>query len=222
MCYRLLIEPLIKWLPVDIRSYALEGVLEIPEEVIHQVEDTKFLDYIKPNDRKLLLNILMDCLSQEYSQDLSDYDEISHDLSIPVPIPTVDIVHEIELLLPECDQFVIGRTVPMTMKIGCTNIWSYYKNSQDNQKDQIKFMYDIIPSDSWTISGKKRGIFDAIETKHEFDLSLIPLRTGKLGLPKVEIYVLGNHGDIKMEIDHKNGGENALVVPEYDRVSVSF
>lgn len=218
--YKLLVEPLIKWLPIDVKSYALEGVLRVPDEVIHQVEETRYLDYIRPNDRKTIVRILSDCLRKEYDDDVSDFDSISHELRIPVPIPTVDMVHEVELLFPESDQFVIGRTISVTVKINSTNVWSGIKGAPDDQKTQ--FMYDIIPNDSWTLSGKKRGSFDSTTQAHEFSVSLIPLRTGKLSLPRVEIYVRGGNSNLKMEVDHKNGGETALVIPEYDRISVSF
>lgn len=216
----MLVEPLIKWLPINVKFYALEGVLRIPNDVIHQVEETKYLDYIRPSDRKAIVRILSDCLRKEYDDDISDFDAISHELRIPVPIPTVDMVHEVELLFPESDHFVIGRTIPVTMKINSTDVWSGLKENPDDKNTH--FMYDIIPNDSWTLSGKKRGSFDTTTPTHEFKISLVPLRTGKLSIPRVEIYVRGGDSSLKMEVDHKNGGENALVVPEFDRISVSF
>ncbi|KAI0461856.1 hypothetical protein LJB42_004459 [Komagataella kurtzmanii] len=92
------------------------------------------------------------------------------------------------------------------------------------------FFLEVQDSDTWLISGITTFTYEVdisrgknITTFDEMRFVLIPLKTGQLLLPKVEI----KHGDpgesLRYEVDYKNGSESILVVSaSKNATTVSF
>lgn len=90
-------------------------------------------------------------------------------------------------------------------------------------KLNTKFIYDVVTSEAWAISGKKKSYFYINGQEENISISLVPLRTGKLGLPKVNIQIQDSeNSQIAMEVNYRNQYQSALIVPEFDRLTLSF
>ncbi|OWB74364.1 hypothetical protein B5S31_g4154 [[Candida] boidinii] len=109
----------------------------------------------------------------------------------------------------------------------------------------IDLKMDIILNESWLISGMKSIEFQVILSdsnenayNNKFQLILVPLKTGKIQLPKFEInsisQISGNNNnnnnnnnkkiieDLTMEVDYVNSSESLLIVSELNKVTFSF
>ncbi|GMF04640.1 unnamed protein product [[Candida] boidinii] len=97
---------------------------------------------------------------------------------------------------------------------------------------------DIVLNESWLISGMKSIEFQVILSdsnehayNNKFQLILVPLKTGKIQLPRFEINSISqfNGGsnkkiieDLTMEVDYVNSSESLLIVSELNKVTFSF
>lgn len=146
---------------------------------------------------------------------------VTRELIIPVSVPQVHVVHSIEMKLPSKDHFVVGTSIPVSVFIKSHKDWAPV--GDELVTPESRFMYDIIASESWAISGKKKAYFSIVDDDKPIKLTLVPLKTGKLSLPKIKIQ---RHesvpASIIMEVDYKNEYQSALVVPELDRLTLSF
>ncbi|GMF53631.1 unnamed protein product [[Candida] boidinii] len=102
----------------------------------------------------------------------------------------------------------------------------------------IDLKMDIVLNESWLISGMKSIEFQVILSdsnehayNNKFQLILVPLKTGKIQLPRFEINSISqfNGGsnkkiieDLTMEVDYVNSSESLLIVSELNKVTFSF
>lgn len=221
--YSVLIRPIIKNIQVDLKTFALEGWFDVSEQNARRFTTASELDYIPNSDKKKLFDLIIPLLTQHRFEKIEeeDFENDLHDLKLPVSIPQVHVIHGINLDLPAQDHFVIGQVIQVTMTIESVRIW----RPIGDKLHEMKFTYDLNAShDAWAITGKGRSHFivpkNQEESKFEIKFSMIPLKTGKLQLPRV--IVTPSIDDLKMELDHMNGGETALVVPEFDRLTISW
>lgn len=136
-------------------------------------------------------------------------------------IPQIHIAHTIELLFPLENPFVVGKSIPVSISIKSYQNWAPLNDTTITT--ETKFMYDIVTSEAWAISGKKKAYFGISEEGESISLSLVPLKTGKLALPHIDIQVQGaNRELITMEVNYRNQYQSALIVPEFDRLTLSF
>ncbi|CAN6675157.1 trafficking protein particle complex II-specific subunit 130 [Trichomonascus vanleenenianus] len=219
--FEYIIKPIVKSIPVDLRSAALERkIIPNVNELETILKTSNALDNIPVSNQKRIIEIIRALTMEPFDMptitSLQDaYEDITHELEIPVSIPRVDIVHGIELCLPKTSHYVIGQTLPVTMIIDSDMRWSSTQTGEEHW-----FAYDLlIQQDTWAMTGKKRAKFSVTKEsgRTEIEFALIPLRTGKLNLPQVEISTTDT--EIKIEIENRNGCETALVVPEFDRIT---
>ncbi|ODV98379.1 hypothetical protein PACTADRAFT_185119 [Pachysolen tannophilus NRRL Y-2460] len=131
------------------------------------------------------------------------------------------------------------------------------KNRKKNKQSCLSFEIDLQISDNWLISGKKKFLYKVTPSafssnKHNFELEepvnliLIPLKIGKIPLPKIDIRLLNEDEDrdedeeagdkpegeeeiehdlgdeFTMEIDYKNNFETLTIVSELDKINFEF
>ena len=146
---------------------------------------------------------------------------VTRDLVIPVSIPQVHVVHTVEMKMPTEDHFVVGKSILVSVSISSYQDWAPLDDSILDCDSQ--FIYDVAATESWAISGKKKAYFNVSKDEKLIDLALVPLKTGKLSLPKINIQAHESlHSAVSMEINYRNEYQSALVVPEFDRLTLSF
>jgi hypothetical protein len=235
--YQVLFYEVVKILAFDLNAYAFEGRIVVSEESLQQLSDTTILDFVPSVDKRRLLFLLSDFANdKEYEYDIFSqcsaeelFADITYDLMIPVSIPNVDILHEVELQLESSEYFTVGQTIATKLIITSDKKWA--ASERGTSSGNFRFLCEIIaPPETWVLSGKKKSYFevhDTISSIHSMDFTLIPLRSGSLQLPKIEIarvvYAKDDPNiEVKSEIDFKNGLEAVLVAPLVDRVTVSM
>lgn len=122
--------------------------------------------------------------------------------------------------MPPEDHFVVGKPIPVSMSIKSCQDWAPL---DDSTMENTRFMFEIATSEAWAVSGKKKGFFTPTEQGEKFKVSLLPLKTGKLPLPVVNIQIqAGEKAPIAVEVNYRNEYQSALIVPEFDRLTLSF
>lgn len=172
---------------------------------------------------------------------------ITRELFINVPIPLVQVVHCVTLDFENKSQYVVGEPIECTANIKSLVNWRGEKDVnapgpkkkkrvlfQEEASGIEHFQIDFVgPQENWLISGKKKFQFsvdknakdnDLVLDQGSIDLYMVPLKIGKLLLPKIEIRPVGGHlgDDFSMEVDYKNGSQTVLVVPNLDKVTFAF
>lgn len=190
------------------------------------------LNILSPLDKEEIIEFLSETthefLQTPEIEDMSEeqYSSITRNLVIPVSIPQVHIVHNVELMLPPEDHFVVGKSIQATLSISTLQTWAPPGEEADYINGTIRFIYDLIVSENWAFSGKKKSFFHVNKNTQEFHLTLIPLRTGKLLFPRVDIQFQGHSNSksqFSMEINYRNEYQFAVVVPEFkDRLTLTF
>jgi hypothetical protein len=147
---------------------------------------------------------------------------------ISVPLPHLDILQIATLTIPkiEFQYAAVGTAICAKLTLKHTKRWSAtaMKNS-DNPQKVVEFMYDIdAPSDIWLIGGQRRGRFTAEENiLKSWEVTLIPLKTGKLLLPFVDVRVVGKDADdVTCETEFKGFGKSITVVGNLKRTTVAM
>lgn len=134
-------------------------------------------------------------------------------ISIPVDIPSIDIVHTTDITLQPQGSLLSGpsqqrdslltlstnQIVPAMLHLKWTRIWD--TTTPLNDMPDVEFSYEVnAPGDSWLIGGRRKGHFiipapstaeddfsSTPETEADIPLLLIPQREGYLAYPNVEI-----------------------------------
>jgi len=171
-------------------------------------------------NQQLTLPLILDS-----SEERSASDGVSpRKIVISVPLPHLDILQIATLTIPKSDLLYAAVGTPLCAKLALhhTKIWGI--RGERSQKN-IEFMYDIdAPADTWLIGGQRRGRFTAEEHESKtWEVILIPLRTGKLLLPFVDVRVVGKDADyITCETEFKGFGKTVTVVGHLSRTTVSM
>ncbi|KAK9240982.1 trafficking protein particle complex subunit 10 [Lipomyces kononenkoae] len=194
---------------------------------------------IGPTDRE----IVSGALAEIYDDIPADSEEIlatdTKELVILVEIPTVQLLFTVELQYStdsgqaaksiespsrsSCifsdKVFYIGQAIPVILRLQCSTAWS--GNGHDLlEKGDIEFGYEVMaPSDTWIVSGKRKGHFTVSDKPITFPLVIIPIRHGNLLLPTIEVRPSQRqHEQITAEVEYKNNAESVLVLPEVSNV----
>ncbi|KAI9792943.1 MAG: hypothetical protein M1816_001265 [Peltula sp. TS41687] len=134
-------------------------------------------------------------------------------ITIPVEVPRMQVVHTADLTLiddkgrPLGDDatVTVGQTLAAELRIRHTRNWAFV-TSEHAPDAPIEFIYDIQPKpDTWLIGGRRRAQFSAKvcppsvvwrmsdlttgqeNEEHIFPVILLPLQSGHLLLPTVDI-----------------------------------
>jgi hypothetical protein len=130
----------------------------------------------------------------------------SRSIIIPVDIPSVTVVHTVDLkTLDPCpvpaNTIVAALNNPLStaLTVKWTRIWDNEFNAEKDSSihgSDLEFFYEVTgASDTWLIGGKRKGHFKVprgvfnlnSKQKLTFPVVLIPLREGFLPFPNVEI-----------------------------------
>ncbi|EST05702.1 TRAPP II complex, TRAPPC10 [Kalmanozyma brasiliensis GHG001] len=140
-------------------------------------------------------------------------EEVWQKLTIPVDVPTIDYVNAVTLSVAspatigstdptpsELASLIVGQPVELTVSIRTSTLWS---NASTDEEESM--LYDVLPDfDSWLVDGSKRGTFPLATTKQaslstlredatfSVTLTIVPLRTGELALPSVQVRPLSS------------------------------
>lgn len=169
-------------------------------------------------------------------------------MTITVAIPQTHIVHRASLVLtlPEESSSqgttvaVVGRPLMAELRIKHTRRWSSPTSLMSaadisSPVHSIDFVYTLEANpEAWLIAGQRRAHFAAKEDEeHKFPVMLIPLRTGTMLLPNVEIRAkvppkvdekrgstagqadpVVEDEQLNCETDYLNYGESVIAVPD--------
>jgi hypothetical protein len=144
---------------------------------------------------------------------------------ISVPLPRVHILCSAKLIIqsPHPDPVPVGYALATTLLLKHTRHWDHIREGSDT--DDLEFMYDVdAPVDTWLIGGQRRGRFFAKEGEpKQCDIVLIPLKTGKLLLPNVDVRPAGKEPDeISCETEFNSMGKSILVVGDLKRTTIAM
>lgn len=158
------------------------------------------------------------------NQDKSNWDTMlpRRTIVISVPLPHLDILQIASLKIPklhnQCAAVGVGITAKLTLRH--TRRWSIKSNIISPE-----FMYDIdAPTETWLIGGQRRGRFSAEEGEVKtWDVILIPLKTGKLLLPFIDVRVVGKDADhISCETEFGGFGQTLTVIGNLKSTTVTM
>ncbi|KAK9447652.1 trafficking protein particle complex subunit 10 [Limtongia smithiae] len=118
--------------------------------------------------------------------------------------------------------FYIGQPIPVIVRLTSSRYWAA-RSSSDADAEQLpstEFIYEIdAKSDTWLVSGQRKGLFAVSEKTTDLAVLLVPLRRGNLLLPTVEVRPCGPDA-IAAEVEYVNNAESVLVLPEASNVLV--
>ncbi len=176
------------------------------------------------------LDIVQATLEALANGTLRDSEDEWQKLTIPVDVPTIDYVNAVTLSiacptagLTATDagsvSIVVGQPVELTVSIRTSTLWSS-SSSQDDEE----MLYDILPDfDTWLVDGSKRGTFPLATTQQaslttlkddatfSVILTIVPLRTGELALPTVQVRPMGRGRTCETYVT--NAAQRVDVVP---------
>lgn len=226
--YSLLVKKALHVLPINLVSYLQTGKVLLSKESWYKLRTAESLGLLNHLQREELIEYLSSNVNHYLQEDSLGEDdelfkEITHQLVIPVSVPQVHVVHNIELTLPPKDHFVVGKSIEAILRVSTVQNWT--PAGQENVINETsRFVYSLAASENWAYSGKKKSFFRVSKDEQQFKVTMVPLRTGKLMFPKVEVQFLENvQSQISMETNYRNEYQFAVVVPEFkDKLTLTF
>jgi hypothetical protein len=150
-----------------------------------------------------------------------DIGPLTRRILITVPIPRLQILQSVSLtpLLGTSGFTAVGQSLMATLRIQHTRRWdspgSLETAVSSSSSTSLDFIYEIdAHPDTWLIGGQRRLRFTADEDEVKtWTVVLIPLRTGRILLPSVDVRVFGKESeDLTCETEFKGIGSTVLVV----------
>ncbi|OAQ29544.1 hypothetical protein K457DRAFT_125745 [Linnemannia elongata AG-77] len=197
---------------VDYMAYGMSDELELPP-LDMAICDAIFA-YHDPKVRETLIDILKELFS--HNKQL-DYDQImelgsfNHPLqvSFPITIPTSQTLTTVEIVVDSAQELTVGTPATFHVQVKHSAYWNVDK---DDDKT-CDFYYDItVDYENWLLCGHKKRLFTAkpgVSTSHA--VSLVPLKTGPLHVPKISI--ISASGSVHNQTVYINEAEQVLVKP---------
>ncbi|KAF9146695.1 hypothetical protein BGX30_010757 [Mortierella sp. GBA39] len=197
---------------VDYMAYGMSDELELPPLDMPICE--AIFAYHDPKVRETLIDILKDLFS--HNKQL-DYDQImelgsfNHPLqvSFPITIPTSQTLTTVEIVVDNAQDLTVGTPATFHVRVKHSAYWNVEK---DDDKT-CDFYYDItVDYENWLLCGHKKRLFTAkpgVSTSHA--VSLVPLKTGPLHVPKISI--ISASGSVHNQTAYINEAEQVLVKP---------
>lgn len=135
--------------------------------------------------------------------DVKAYTEniIQRELVVPVELPEFEQLFNLEFLKQGNEDLKVGE--PSKFDIVINNL----RNLWNEDKSEGSYSFEINSNNEWLIHGKKR--MNILNEEEKFQVTLIPLKKGYLGLPKVQI--TDGEGE-SAKIDNPNAFETFLVL----------
>lgn len=154
-----------------------------------------------------------------------------HVLYIPVGVPTLKMLHQVELKFDKKAQYVASEPIEATLVIESTSKWAGEKleanlatssPTQKRRPPKQQFEVTIHSDDSWIITGFRRMTFEVEEhSTVSYSVYLVPITVGDIPLPKIMVKPVSG-SEHAMDVVQENGLETVLVVPELDSITFSF
>jgi hypothetical protein len=149
---------------------------------------------------------------------------------ITVPLPRLHVLQTANLLL--CTESsavaVVGRPLFASLRLHHTRRWDSPGSLEVKlaaSNSPLEFMYNVdAPADMWLVGGRKRGRFSAQENEEkDWEIFLVPLKTGKLLLPSVDVRVANqDQEEINCETDYLQHSTAIQVVSDISRTTVGL
>ncbi|KAF9178014.1 hypothetical protein BGZ51_008181 [Haplosporangium sp. Z 767] len=197
---------------VDYMAYGMSDDLELPPLDVPSCE--AILAYHDPKTRETLIGILNNIFSVNKHLDYDHIMALSSSnqplqISFPIPLPTSQVLTTVEIIVDDAQELTVGT--PATFKLLVKH--SAYWNPIKDQEQTYDFYYDILVDyENWLLSGHKKRLFTAKPGENTTHLvSLVPLKTGPLHVPKITI--TSASGSVYNQTSYVNEAEQVLIKP---------
>jgi hypothetical protein len=220
--YALLVRSTLKAIPFDLLHYTRRGEVFISEACFAAISEHSLLTRVPRHDQELLSSKLRDLLLEKTIGTPEDFYFQTFELTLPIPAPEMHAVYEIDMEVPDDLHFAVGSSIPAKLNITASHQWA----PRETQLQDIEVAYEInADQDSWAITGKKRQVFQLSDTSLSADIILVPLRPGRLLLPKVDILPQTSiqlKGELKVEVSLANAFETVMIVSTSNKHVINF
>ena len=141
-----------------------------------------------------------------------------HTISIDVPLPRLQILHTARLLTSGRGFIAQGSVLTAQVSVRHTRRWETLSASvlaSMSGHSKLRFVLEVdAPPDVWLLGGDRRTSFLAAEDEQQtFELILVPLKTGRLLLPEVNVrWEDAGEGEVRCETDFQSAAETVQVV----------
>jgi hypothetical protein len=144
---------------------------------------------------------------------------------ISVPLPRLHVLQTVQLIpnIPPSNVISVGLPIFATLTLKHTRCWESPFTVPGETDNSLDFVFDIdAPQDTWLIGGNRRIRFSSKEGElSTWKIILVPLRTGQLSLPGVEIRLVGkNTEEMSCETEYKGLGRRLTVVGNLQSTSL--
>lgn len=205
----------------DLNSYARLGDVLLTSDALNIIMEHLRLRCVREDDLAALRTTLEASVVGKALRAPEDHQFAALELTLPIPPPEMHSIYEVDMELPDKHHFAVGSSINVKVNIAASHHWAPKKHAAD-----LQLAYEVNADlDSWAITGKKRQVFSMSESSVSSEIILVPLRPGRLSLPKVDIIPqspLAPKDDIKVEVSHANAFETVLVVSNVNKQTISF
>ncbi|ORX94739.1 hypothetical protein K493DRAFT_301887 [Basidiobolus meristosporus CBS 931.73] len=201
---------------VDLFSYGMTNTVTLGEF------DSTSLEKLLMHDEESTAKTLLETMGQFFEMyQTIDMEEIEPDLgpyqqtlNIPMSAPVYELLCQVQLHHLEEGVVNIGSACPFKMVLKLADYW---KPRQDRLP--VELQYDIgIDGEQWLLSGRKRAHFTLdMDSTMEIHFMLVPLKTGFLPYPSVEIT---SDSLEQVGMCYVNGGKQLFVVPKENTTTI--
>ncbi|KAG0243649.1 hypothetical protein BGX31_010433 [Mortierella sp. GBA43] len=197
---------------VDYMAYGMSDELELPPLDVASCESV--LAYHDPKTRETLIGVLKELFTANKRMECDQIIALNAtsqplQISFPIGLPTSQVLTTVEVVPDNPQELTVGT--PATFKLLIKN--SEYWNLNSDEGQVYDFHYDIvIDYENWLLCGHKKRLFTAKPgTTTTHTVSLIPLKTGPLHVPKITI--AGASGSVHIQTSYVNEAEQVLIKP---------
>jgi len=192
---------------VDAVKYGMYGKIGLDNlsENYHDVES--IIESEESSVKEQINQIVDEICKSEISTSENENDSIPLKTMIyKVKVPKAEILLEADLEMNQGNP-IIGMICKGKLKIKQVK-W-------ESEIEELKFYYDIaIRSDNWMVSGHKKRVFNLKpKEEKEFTFDFIPLKTGMLLIPTVEVNCLTENSPT-IRVIHTSDAKQISVIPK--------
>lgn len=213
--YSVLVKRALNEVAVDIVLFIFQNRFKVePEQVTAHLDH--HLKSVTPKHRAELVKLVTESLCTRYLYPGETQADLNTVFKVTVPPPERSVAHFVSLNFEESDCYIVGKPISAKLSIKPDFTWASDIGASAKRPE---FTYRVIDDGCGMVfSGKLWGKFsrEVVET----DLSLTPYKAGLLEMPKVEITC--SNPDIKMEVVLRHAARKIMVVPNINRLLVTF
>ncbi|GJJ73122.1 trafficking protein particle complex subunit 10 [Entomortierella parvispora] len=197
---------------VDYTAYGMSDELELPALDVRSCESA--FAYHDAKVRNVLIGILKDLFSDKKRLDYDQIVELSssnqvRQISFPIALPTTQMLVTVEITAEGQQELTVGTPATFQLSVQHSSYW----NAIQEEEKSSDFYYDILVDyENWLLCGHKKRLFSAKPgtiTTHA--VSLVPLKTGPLHVPK--IVITSGASSVYCQTAYVNEAEQVLIKP---------